>query len=156
VARVGGQLLSQLGDGEDMDADRSLALLKMQRLEIVRQRARGKVDDPTLDLLRGELDAQAVYLKERAEVERRLRDDIDAQRRVLEAAGVYLEQLAAQVADRLHTLDFAKRRELLLALVDRIWVDSDNHIGIDGAPGPAAPDGDYAANCSTALRRASM
>jgi DNA invertase Pin-like site-specific DNA recombinase len=143
------------------DADRQLAQMKLERLEIVRQRARGAIDDATMDLLTGEVDARAASLQERAEAERRLRADAEAQRRVYQNASAYLDGLRRRVGNRIDALTFAERRELLLALVDQIWVDGDNNLTIEGALGdaPADQDGEdssYLVNCSIALSKPSM
>ncbi|MGH2350174.1 MAG: hypothetical protein ACRDJN_00990, partial [Chloroflexota bacterium] len=116
------------------------------------------IDDATLDTLQGEVDAQASYWQERFDAETHLRADLDTQRRALQDATAYLEGLRDRVRQRLAGLTFDEKRALLLALVDRIWVDGDNRLTIEGIirDDPAAhPDG-YVADCSTALSRASM
>lgn len=129
-------------DVEDHEAGRQLAQLKLQRLEAARQRTRGAIDDATFDALTGEIDAQAVYWQERFEAEGRLRADVDGQRSAIANASVYLESLRARVDGTPRPLTFEERRELVLSLVDRVWVDGENAIVIEGmlnGPDASAP-----------------
>jgi len=140
---------------EGGEADRDLARLKVERLELIRQRARGKMDDATFDLLVGELDAQETYLQERQQSDQHLRADLEAQRRALLSATHYLDGLRQHVGRRLDELTFTERRDLLLALVDRVWVDGENRLTIEGVLGHS-PGGHDVVDCSTALSSAIM
>ena len=121
------------------EAGRQLAQLQQQKLEIARQRIRGGIDDPTLDTLQGEVEAQTAYWQERFDAEQHLRADVEAQRRALRDAAAHLRRLSDHVARRLEQLTFAERRALLEALVDRIWVDGRNRITIEGVLDGAVP-----------------
>lgn len=134
------------GDAELNEAERELSRLKVESLENARQRIRGKIDDARLDVLEAENAAQTAYWQERAGADQRLRGDIDAQRRTLEHAGRYLDGLRQGVATSLDSLPFAKRRELVLALVDRVWVDGSNTITIEGVLGGSGT------NCNEAIK----
>lgn len=128
--------LQTQAEGADLnEADRMLARLKVERLEIARQRVQGKIDDATLDLLLAENATQTTYWTTRAAADARLRDDLDAQRCVLEQATGYLEDLRTRVRGRLAAMSFAERRTLVLALVDRVWVDGQNRLTVEGIIG---------------------
>ncbi|HEV2126345.1 MAG TPA: recombinase family protein [Chloroflexota bacterium] len=126
-------LEASAGDSaDDADAERQLALLKAESLEIARQRIKGKIDDARLDVLEAENEAQTAYWLQRADAHRRLQEGLDAQRRTLEEATAHIRRLSMSVAGRLEELTFAERRALLAAVADRIWIDGENRLTIEG------------------------
>jgi hypothetical protein len=114
------------------EAERQLTLLKAEALEIARQRVRGRIDDARLDLLEAENTAQTAYWQERSGAYLRLRSDVDEQRRVFEQALAYIDGLRQQASGRLDALTFAERRALVTALIERIWIDREGRITIEG------------------------
>jgi DNA invertase Pin-like site-specific DNA recombinase len=150
------ELENQEEEPEIGDADRQLSLLKVERVEYVRQRARGRIDDATLDKLLAENDAQTTYWQERADSYAKLRSGVEAQRRMLESATSYLEGLREQISRRLDELTFTERRDLLTTLVDRIWVEQDESMTMEGVLSGAVDSDQERVNSLTALSRAIM
>ncbi|HEV2121948.1 MAG TPA: hypothetical protein VGW38_04120 [Chloroflexota bacterium] len=78
------------------------------------------------------------YWQERAAAERRLSAELDARKRLLSNAAAYLEQIRMHVPQRLEELSFEERRQLVLALCERIRVDGDGKLSVDGILGGQA------------------
>jgi DNA invertase Pin-like site-specific DNA recombinase len=127
-------------EGPTGEAERHLARLRQEALEIARQRIKGKIDDARLDFLEAEHGSEVAHWEQRAADDRRLLDGTRAEREVLEAAERRLVTLQERYDRPMEALPFAARRTLVLALVERVVVGADGGVAVEGVISGAGED----------------
>jgi DNA invertase Pin-like site-specific DNA recombinase len=122
------------------DPQKVLERLAAERINIARERIRGQIEEPILDTLLAENEADAAYWEERAQATAVLNAGAERQRAALDEAIALIEGHLARLGDDPEAVAFADRRRVVLALVERVLIDGQGGLRIQGVL-ERVPDG---------------